>query len=38
MTVHERDHAPRRLAAADTLDGAPLLPGFYLPVADVFAL
>ena len=38
VTVHELDHAPRRLAAADTLDGAPLLPGFHLPVGDVFAL
>ncbi len=38
VTVHQRDRAPRRLTAGDTLDGAPLLPGFRLCVADVFAL
>ena len=38
VTIHERDRAPRRLTAADTVDGAPLLPDFRLPVADVFAL
>ena len=38
VTVHQRDRAPRRLTAGDTLDGAPLLPGFRLPVDDVFTL
>ena len=38
VTVHQRDRAPRHLTAGDTLDGAPLLPGFRLCVADVFAL
>lgn len=37
VTIHESGHAPRRLGASDTLDGAPLLPGFRLPVADLFA-
>ena len=38
VTIHERDHAPQHLTAADILNGAPLLPDFRLPVADVFAL
>ena len=38
VTIHERDRPPHRLTAADTVDGAPLLPDFRLPVADVFAL
>lgn len=38
VTVHAPGRAPRRLGHADTLDGAPLLPDFALPVADVFAL
>ena len=29
---------PRHLAEGDTLDGAPLLPRFRLPVEEVFAL
>ena len=33
VTIHEAGRAPRRLGASDTLDGAPLLPGFRLPVA-----
>ena len=38
VTIHEPGAAPRRLAApADVIDGAPLFPGFRLPVADVFA-
>ncbi len=37
VTIHEAGRAPRRLGASDTLDGAPLLPGFRLPVADLFA-
>ncbi len=38
VTVHQGDRAPQRLTAADTLNGAPLLPGFRLRVADVFTL
>ena len=38
VTIHQQGRAPQRLTAADTLDGAPLLPDFRLPVADVFAL
>jgi len=37
VVVHEPGATPRRLAASDVLDGAPLFPGFRLPVADVFA-
>ena len=37
VTIHEPGAAPRRLAATDVLDGAPLFPGFRLPVADIFA-
>ena len=37
VTVHLPGQAARRLEAGDTLDGAPLLPGFRLPVAEVFA-
>lgn len=35
VTIHEPDGTPRRLAEADVLDGAPLFPGFSLPVADI---
>ena len=38
VTVYQGDRAPRRLAEGDTLDGAPLLPGFRLSVDDVFTL
>lgn len=38
VTAHAPGRAPRRFGHADTLDGAPLLPDFALPVADVFAL
>jgi Uma2 family endonuclease len=38
VTIHQQGRAPQRLTAADTLDGAPLLPDFRLPVPDVFAL
>ena len=38
VTVHEPGRPARRLGASDVLDGAPLLPGFQLPVADLFAL
>ena len=38
VTVHEPGAPPRRLAAdSDVVDGAPLVPGFRLPLADVFA-
>ncbi len=37
VTTHEPGRAPRRLDASDTLDGAPLFPGFRLRVADLFA-
>ena len=37
VTIHLPHREPRRLAASDTLDGAPLLPGFRLPVAEIFA-
>ena len=37
VTIH-LPRPPRRLAEPDTLDGAPLLPGFRLPVEEVFAL
>ena len=36
-TIHLPRGTPRRLAERDTLDGGPLLPGFRLPVVDVFA-
>ncbi|MCY4661295.1 MAG: Uma2 family endonuclease [Acidobacteria bacterium] len=37
VAVHVPDAAPRRLASNDTLDGAPLLPDFRLPVAAILA-
>ena len=37
VTVHEPGATPRRLTAPDVLDGAPLFPGFRLPVADILA-
>ena len=37
VTIHEPGAAPRRLAASDVVDGGTLVPGFRLPVADVFA-
>ena len=37
VTIHEPGASPRLLAASDLLDGAPLLPAFRLPVADIFA-
>ena len=38
ITIHEPGRTPRRLTEKNTLDGAPLLPGFRLPVADIFAV
>ena len=37
VTIHEPGAPPRLLAASDLLDGAPLLPAFRVPVADIFA-
>jgi Uma2 family endonuclease len=37
VTVHGRAHEPIVLAASDTLVGGELLPGFRMPVAEVFA-
>jgi Uma2 family endonuclease len=38
VTIHLPHRTPRRLAESDGLDGAPLLPGFRLPVQEIFAL
>ena len=38
VAIHEPGCAVRRLGESDTLDGAPLLPGFSLPVREIFAL
>jgi len=38
VTVHTPDQLPRRLGPADTLDGNNVLPGFALPLADLFDL
>ena len=38
VAVHEPGRPARRLGPTDVLDGAPLLPGFQLPVGDIFAL
>lgn len=35
--VHEPDRPPRVLAIGDVLDGGDVLPGFTLPLADLFA-
>jgi Uma2 family endonuclease len=37
VTIHEPGANPRRLAVPEVLDGAPLLPAFRLPLADIFA-
>jgi Uma2 family endonuclease len=37
VTVHRPDDDPVTLTAGDTLDGADVVPGFTLPVADIFA-
>lgn len=37
VAVHAPDAPVRRLRADDTLDGAPVLPDFQLPVAELFA-
>ena len=38
VTIHQPRRTPRRVDKADTLDGAPLFPGFRLPVTEIFAL
>ncbi len=37
VTVFDRDRAPRTLTIDHTLDGGEVLPGFKLPVRDIFA-
>jgi Uma2 family endonuclease len=36
VTVYEIGHEPKTLPESDTLDGGDVLPGFRLPVADIF--
>lgn len=36
ITVHRPDERPRELGPDDTLDGGDLLPGFTVPVAELF--
>jgi Uma2 family endonuclease len=36
ITVHRPDEGPRDLGPDDTLDGGDLLPGFDVPVAELF--
>lgn len=37
VTVHFPDHTAKTLTTADTLDGGDVLPGFSVPVADIFS-
>ena len=37
VTVHEAGVSPTTLHALDALDGGRILPGFRLPVAELFA-
>ena len=37
VTVHRPGHAPATLTETDTLDGADVLPGLSIPVAEIFA-
>ena len=37
VTVHRPDAAPKTYGIEDTLDGGAALPGFTLPVRDIFA-
>jgi Uma2 family endonuclease len=37
VTVHRPDREPERLAGSDVLDGGAVLPGFRLPLAEIFA-
>jgi len=36
ITVYRPDQPPTRLVAGEVLEGEPVLPGFRLPVAEVF--
>ena len=36
VTVHGPDRTPRTLGLHDVLDGEEVLPGFAVPVADLF--
>jgi len=36
VTVHSPDREPERLAGSDVLDGGAVLPGFRLPLAEIF--
>ncbi|MBA3416881.1 MAG: Uma2 family endonuclease [Chloroflexia bacterium] len=36
VVVHPQGHPPRELHAGDTLDGGDVLPGFALPLAELF--
>lgn len=38
VTVHAPGTSPSRLAAGDVVGGADVLPGFSMPVADIFAV
>ena len=36
LDIHTPDGAVRSLTDGDTLDGAPVLPGFACPITDIF--
>jgi Uma2 family endonuclease len=36
LTVHRPDHVPVTLSEADTVDGGSAVPGFHLPVREIF--
>lgn len=38
IAIHRPDNAPQTLVVPDTLDGGDVVPGFRLPVADIFAI
>ena len=38
VTVYDNNHTVVRLRSTDTLSGGDLLPGFSVPVADLFAI
>jgi Uma2 family endonuclease len=37
LTVHTATHDPHLLRVNDTFQGSPILPGFSLPIADIFS-
>jgi Uma2 family endonuclease len=37
VTVFRQDAAPKSIGEGDTLDGGDVLPGFSVPVAEIFA-